>query len=363
MPTQLSLALFEHEQKLITDFSKALVEEECNLKQKSRIKWLQLGDDGNNKFFYNACKSRWNCNKKNSLKNSDDIEKTSHKDMADIAINFYKDLLGSNTQVHNITSDLLLPSISDSQAMLLSSPFTLGDVLNSFKSMDKNRSPGPDGFTVDFFLATWDIVGTDVTSAILHFFNTLYMPRMIKSAAICLVSKTPNPSEMANFRPISCCNMVYKGISKMLTKRLKTLLLSIISQYQSAFIPNRSIGDNVLLAQVIFKDYHLASGQPRCTTKLDIHKAFDSLSWSFIFSAMERMKFPARFIDWVKSCVTACLFSIKINGYLEGYFQGVSGLRQGDPISPYLFVLAMEVLSACLKSKVSSGFVLSIEYD
>lgn len=103
-----------------------------------------------------------------------------------------------------------------------------------------------------------------------HFFNSLHMPRIINSAAISLIPKHSNPTTMTDYRPISCCNVIYKCISKLLSGRLRKILPGLISPSQSAFVPRRSIGDNVLLAQALCKDYHLSSGQSRCAIKLDV---------------------------------------------------------------------------------------------
>ncbi|XP_074363679.1 uncharacterized protein LOC141704334 [Apium graveolens] len=223
------------EQSLISRFSEALSIEEKFLKQKSRIHWLKNGDSNNR-----------------------------HEDMADIATSYFKSLLGNVTEVGNFPDSLTLPLISDLKAERLCAAFSAQDVLTTLKSMAKNRCPGPDGFSVEFFLGSWPIVGEEVTKGILYFFQTLSLPRIVNSAAICLVPKIENPTEMHHFRPISCCNVLYKCISKMLASRLKGVMPTLISHFQSAFVPSRSIGDNVMLAQALCKNYHLRSGQPRC---------------------------------------------------------------------------------------------------
>ena len=130
---------------------------------------------------------------------------------------------------------------------------------------------------------------------------------------------------------------------------------SLVSPNQSAFVPHRIIGDNIMLVQAICRDYHKNAGIPRCSFKLDIHKAFDILNWSFLFSVLEKMRFPPRFIAWIKKCITGCMVSVKVNGVLEGFFQCKQGLRQGDPLSPYLFVLSMEVLTVLLRTKLQNS--------
>lgn len=269
------------EANLCSLYSLALSQEEAFLKQKYRVTWLKNGD-GNNKFFFNSCKSRWNANKILALEDLNGNTVTSHQGIAAVAVDYFQQSIGQLANVTPLPNDLHLATLSEDQANDLVKPVTTSEILAAFKKMAKSRSPGPDGFTAEFFLSSWNVIGGDVMRGILSFFNRLEMPRIINATAFVLVPKVPTPSKMSHFRPIACCNILYKCVTKILAKRMKVVMSSLVSKCQSAFVPGRVIGDNILLAQSLCHNYHASQGPQRCAIKLDISKAFDTLSWEFI---------------------------------------------------------------------------------
>lgn len=137
----------------------------------------------------------------------------------------------------------------------------------------------------------------------------------------------------------------------MISQRLKLALPEVIGSYQGAFILERSIRHNSHLCQELLKHYSKRHSSPRCAIKVDIRRAFDTLNHNFLFLAMNSLGFPSTLIDWVRVCVTSASYSIKVNNVLEGFILGKRGLRQGCPMSPYLFTIVIEYLSRLIYSK------------
>ncbi|KAL8155888.1 hypothetical protein AgCh_001077 [Apium graveolens] len=243
---------------------------------------------------------------------------TSHEKISEVAVDYFQSMLGGDVQVNDFPKEIALPLLLDEHKDLLAAPFTEFDVLSTLKHLEKYKCPGPDGLPVEFFLIAWEFIGTNVTNGILYFFNSLHLPRIINSSAISLIPKSKPVTVMSDYRPISRCNVLYKCISKMLTARLKLVLPAIISPCQSAFVAQRLIGDNIMLAKALCKNYHLQSGQLRCALKVDIRKAFDTLNWQFLLEAMRQMGFPSTFTIWVMKCISSCMLSVKVNGLIEG---------------------------------------------
>lgn len=181
------------------------------------------------------------------------------------------------------------------------------------------------------------------------------MPMGWNATAVTLVPKVAAPQSIKDYRPIACCITLYKCITQILANRRQAVLPSIIGPSQSAFIKGRSIMDNTLLMQELVRDYHRDQGPPRCAIKLDIMKAYYRVDWDFLIAVVTHMEFPLQYIHWVSACASTPRFSIVINGELKGFFLGRRGLRQGDPISPYLFLLVMDAFSFILQSRIGQG--------
>lgn len=195
-------------------------------------------------------------------------------------------------------------------------------------SMPKDKSPGPDGYTVEFFKEAWQIVGPEFIIAVKSFFAKGFLPKGINTTILALIPKSLAAREMKDYRPISCCNVMYKVISKIIANILKTTLPEFIVLNQSAFVKGRLLIENLLLATEIVKEYHKESVSERCAIKFDISKAFDTVQWPFLLNTLRAMKVPPEFIHWISLCVTTATFSVQVNGELAGYFRSSRGLRR-----------------------------------
>ncbi|XP_022569212.1 uncharacterized protein LOC111212078 [Brassica napus] len=165
------------------------------------------------------------------------------------------------------------------------------------------------------------------------------------------------------YRPIALCNVYYKIISKILTRRLQPLLLTIISENQSAFVPGRAISDNVLITHEVLHYLKTSEAEVRCAmaVKTDMSKAYDRLEWEFIALVLRRMGFHPKWITLIMECITTVTYSFLINGSPRGRIQPSRGIRQGDPLSPYIFILCSEVLSGLCNKAQADGSLKGIK--
>lgn len=328
--------------------------EEMYFRQKSRINWLKEGDL-NTTFFHRICQIRASYNAIRVLLSPARRWLTDPQEISDLAVQHFQSVLGPR----NYSPPPLFTSPSWFQtlmeyscsmeiaAQVLILP-TTDEIKSTLFKLNANKASGPDGFTSGFFKASWDTVGNEVVSAIKNFFASLFLPSTANATILTLVPKFPGATKITDFRPISCLNTIYKVISRLMVKRLKPMLPSFILPSQTAFVKGRLLVENTTLVGELVNGYHRNKGSKKITIKVDIAKAFDTLSWEFLFSCLDGIQLPARFIRLLKACVCTPSYMIGYYGLVHGYFKGKRGLRQGDPLSPYLFVIAMNSLSHML---------------
>lgn len=324
--------------------------EEQFWQQKSRVKWLQDGDR-NTKYFHSIVAERRAKAVIHRIKSSSGVWLTSEADISQEAVDFFQGLFSAES---GFTPSSLLEVISrvvthEENAFLEDIP-SLDEVKQVVFSMDGESAAGLDGFTGQFFTCAWDIIVEDLYSAVVSFFCGSELPKSVTATLIVLIPKVQNPQDFTQYRPISLCNFVNKVITRVLSDRLAKVLPRLISPQQSGFVKGRLITDNYLLAQELILDIGKKNRGGNVALKLDMAKAYDRVSWVYLTQVLRKFGFGERWIDMVWRVVSNCWFSVIINGTPQGFFKSSRGLRQGDPISPALFIIGAEVFSRALNN-------------
>lgn len=321
------------------------------LAQKSKVRWVMEGDD-NTKYFHSTLKQRRANNKVLRIVDMDGNLHDNPEDINKAFVAYYTTLLGQAAEVKHIHAEVVQtgPLITEEQMEILTREVTGSEIKEAMFAIQNDKAPGPDGYTSKFYKEAWPIVGDSVIVAIKDFFRNGRMLKQINATTLTLIPKVDIPTSVKEFRPIACCNTLYKCITKILCARLSGILPSIISPNQSAFIKGRDIVENILVCQDLVKLYNRKSCSPRVIMKIDLQKAYDTIEWSFLEEMLGALKFPRKFICLVMECVSTPKYSIALNGDVFGFFKGGRGLRQGDPLSPLLFTICLEYLSRLLNT-------------
>ncbi|KAL0454683.1 UNVERIFIED_CONTAM: hypothetical protein Slati_0807500 [Sesamum latifolium] len=267
----------EHCYRLV--FLKATKLEHVMLQQRAKIQWLKGGDQCSRVFFHKVATRRAS----KRIYQISDEEGHTYLDpdgINDMFVDYYRRLLGGTRSNGVLDLRYLRPwakhilTVEEGHAMIR--PVTKDEVKWTVFDIAEDKAPGPDGYSSGFYKAAWSVVGDEVTRAVLDFFATGRLLKQV-NALLTLIPKVRSPNLVADFRSISCCNVLYKIITKILGQRISVVLDKMINPSQNAFVPGRLIGDNILLAQELFSGYKQARLPPRCALKVDLKKAYDTI--------------------------------------------------------------------------------------
>lgn len=332
-------------------------EEEDFWKQRSRQLWLSLGDS-NTGYFHAIAKGRTSKNRFSVITNKEGKPVFKEEEISSVIASFYSELFqSSNFDGIQTVINAVHPCIMEQQNIKLTLIPQAEEIKEATFAINADKGPGPDGFLAAFFHSNWEVIGPAVIREIQLFFTSGELALNINKTHVRLIPKVTGASRVEDYRSIALCNIYYKIISKLLSLRLKTVLDSIISENQSAFIPGRAIAENVLITHEILHYLKTSKAEKRCTMamKTDMPKAYDCLEWRFIESVIQRLGFNAIWTGWMMQCITTVSYSYLINDTVYGNVKPYRGIRQGDPLSPYVFILCSEVLSGMCKKAGRNG--------
>ncbi|KAG7584818.1 Ribonuclease H domain [Arabidopsis thaliana x Arabidopsis arenosa] len=328
------------DQVLITSLSKKLEaaykEEESYWKQRSRVHWLQEGDR-NTAFFHAVTRGRRTLNAFSVIEDDQGTEFFDEDQIADVISQVFKGTFSTNGNsdfhlVEEVIHQKVDTTMNDS---LIGHP-SAQEIKEAVFSINASKAPGPDGFSSKFYQAYWHIIGEDVSREIQAFFESSELNTKHNETHI---------------------------IAKILTKRIQPILPSLISPHQSAFVPNRAISDNVLITHEVLHYLRTSEAKKFCSmaVKTDMSKAYDRIEWGFLQAVLLKLGLHEKWVAWVMACVTSVSYKFLINGAPKGHVIPTRGLRQGDPLSPYLFILCTEVLSGLCSKAQSNGTLPGIK--
>jgi hypothetical protein len=276
--------------------------------------------------------------------------------MADAVYDRYNGLL--STPFHRATTvnfDTL--GIVQHNLSMLDVCFFEFEIWETISELPSDKAPGPDGFTGLFYKVAWPIIKQDVVNAFWWLDGRSF--NLINDAFMILLRKKNEAQEIRDYRPISLMHRFVKLIAKCLARRLALVLNDLVHPCQSAFIQGRSIHDNFHAIHLTCKTLHLKK-HSCLLLKIDIAKAFDSVCWPFLLEVLRRLSFSQRWRDWMSILLGSASTKVLLDGRPGDRICHARGLQQGDPLSPMLFVLAMEVLGGLIRwAESQSNFSLS----
>ncbi|GKV48718.1 hypothetical protein SLEP1_g55522 [Rubroshorea leprosula] len=242
-------------------------------------------------------------------------------------------------------------SDEDSASLLL--PISMEEVKLALFSMKGLKSPSPDGIQPIFYQKHWDIISGTLHSFINKSFSDGFFELTMLQAHTILIPKGESPDVIQKFRPICLLNVAYKILSKVIVNRLRPHLQNLIGPLQSSFLAVRSTTDNIILVQEAIHSMRRLKGKKGALAfKIDLHKAFDSVDWNYLREVLIDFNLPDQLVRLIMFSVTSLQLSVIWNGEELPYFQPKRGLRQGDPLSLYLFIMVMEKLSHMIMSQL-----------
>ena len=329
------------------------------LRQKSRIQW-DLEGDSNTRFFHQSIQKRRAHNAiRGVYMNSVWVQDSGR--VKEAFYNYFRNVFSEpHEEMLFQLGNGLHKSLSQEDQEYLESNFSLEEIELALKESNDNKAPGPDGLNFKWLKTLWPGIEQKVKEFFEKFYRTGDIPGGANSSFISLIPKVTEAKHMTDYRPISLINCSIKLLLKVLANRLKPRLSALIAEEQSAFIPGRNISDGILLANEVIHSMRVKGGEG-IVMKIDFAKAYDSVNWNCLLHIMECMNFGPKWRMWILAILKSTKMSVLVNGSPTPEFKPGKGIRQGDPLAPYLFILIGEVLHWLLSESSRVGLIDGIE--
>ena len=363
-PTDDLLKQYSEAKQYIEDYNK---EKAQGVLIRSKVDWAEHGEK-NTKFFLNLEKRNHDMKCITKLIDEEEQEIDNPDKILEYEEKFYKELYSNNLQPENQTqkeqaakifTDETLPKISEIDKSNCETPITMEEVGKALKQLDNGKSPGSDGFTTDFYKFCWPVIKDSVLESFNYANQTGKLSIDQRRGIINLIpKKNKDPRFLKNWRPISLLNTDYKIITKTLANRIKQVLPTVINPDQVAYLKQRFIGQNIRTIWDIM-GYTKLMDKKGIIAFLDFEKAFDTIQWSVIYDALTQFNIGPNFIHWVRTIYSESAACVTNNGFASPFFTLERGVRQGCPLSPYLFIVVVELLANKIrKSDNIKGIVI-----